>query len=182
MYLQVKKISLVPDKFGSNVKITMVGLYDDDGKWIKWVKLNDEAEIVFGLDKSAVEVKGKMDIDQKEEILLAFSNGEVKKLITKTSITAFGLNWQHCNHTTYFPTYSYEKWYQAIRRFYRFGQQRDVFADRIFSDGQIRILESLEVKKDKADDMFTNLSKNINSIYEIQKREFTKNITIPSFL
>lgn len=149
---------------------------------VYWVELNDEAKMISEIDKNCLEVKGAMSIDRKEEILMAFSRGEVKKLITKTSITAFGLNWQHCNHTTYFPTYSYEKWYQAIRRFYRFGQQRDVFADRIFSDGQIRILESLEVKKEKADDMFTNLSKNVNSIYEIQKREFTKNITIPSFL
>ena len=134
------------------------------------------------MDKGSFEIKGSMSIDKKEELLIAFSKGEIKKLITKTSITAFGLNWQHCNHTTYFPTYSYEKYYQAIRRFYRFGQKRNVFVDRIFSDGQVKILDSLEVKKSKTEEMFINLSKNVNSIYEIQKREFTKDITIPSFL
>lgn len=149
---------------------------------VYWVELNDEATNISQMDKSSFEIKGAMSIDKKEELLIAFSKGEIKKLITKTSITAFGLNWQHCNHTTYFPTYSYEKYYQAIRRFYRFGQKRNVFVDRIFSDGQVKILDSLEVKKSKTEEMFINLSKNVNSIYEIQKREFTKDITIPSFL
>jgi len=159
-----------------------VSLANNHETSVYWVELNDEAKMISDIDKNCLEVKGSMSIDRKEDILIAFSKGDVKKLITKTSITAFGLNWQHCNHTTYFPTYSYEKYYQAIRRFYRFGQQRDVFVDRIFSDGQCRILESLEVKKEKADDMFSNLSQNVNSIYDMQKKEFTKNITIPSFL
>ena len=123
-----------------------------------------------------------MDIDKKEELLMAFSKGEIKKLITKTSITAFGLNWQHCNHTTYFPTYSYEQYYQAIRRFYRFGQKKDVYVDLVLSDGQSRIIESLQVKKAKANDMFSQLSKNVNSIYEVQKKEFSKEILTPNFL
>ena len=131
---------------------------------------------------NCVEVKGNMDIDKKEEILLAFSKGEIKKLITKTSITAFGLNWQHCNHTTYFPTYSYEQYYQAIRRFWRFGQKNDVYVDLVLSDGQTRIMESLQIKKEKANDMFTKLSENVNSIYEIQKKEFTKEILLPNFI
>lgn len=149
---------------------------------VYWVNLNDEAKIIRSLDEKCVEIKGNMNIDKKEEILMAFSKGEISKLITKTSITAFGLNWQHCNHTTYFPTYSYEQYYQAIRRFWRFGQKNDVFVDLILSDGQTRIMESLQVKKEKANDMFTKLSENVNSIYEIQKREFNKEIIKPKFL
>jgi hypothetical protein len=149
---------------------------------VYWVNLNDEAKEILSLDKNAVEVKGQMSLDKKEEILLAFSRGEVKKLITKTSITAFGLNWQHCNHTTYFPTYSYEQYYQAIRRFWRFGQTKSVTVDLVLSDGQTRIMESLKAKKDKAEEMFTQLSQNVNSIYEIQKREFNKPIVKPPFL
>ena len=148
---------------------------------VYWVNLNDEAKLINQLD-NCVEVKGNMDIDKKEEILLAFSKGEIKKLITKTSITAFGLNWQHCNHTTYFPTYSYEQYYQAIRRFWRFGQNNDVYVDLVLSDGQTRIMESLQIKKEKANDMFTKLSENVNSIYEIQKKEFTKEILLPNFI
>ena len=149
---------------------------------VYWVNLNDEAEIISSHDKSAYEVKGKMNIDKKEEILLAFSSGEIKKLITKTSITAFGLNWQHCNHTTYFPTFSYEQYYQAIRRFWRFGQKRPVTVDLVLSDGQSRIMESLMIKKEKATQMFENLTKQTNSDFKIERKEFTKPIQLPNFL
>jgi len=149
---------------------------------VYWVNLNDEADLVGSIDKSAVEVKGNMDIDKKEDILMAFSNGDIKKLITKTSITAFGLNWQHCNHTTYFPTYSYEQYYQAIRRFWRFGQKKPVTVDLILSDGQTKIMDSLLVKKEKAAKMFENLTQQTNSDFNITKTQFNKSITLPKFL
>jgi hypothetical protein len=149
---------------------------------VYWVNLNDEADLISKLDPTSFEVKGKMNIDEKEEILLAFSSGQIKKLITKTSITAFGLNWQHCNHTTYFPTYSYEQYYQAIRRFWRFGQKRPVTVDLILSDGQTRVMESLLIKKDKAIKMFDELSKNTNSDYTITTKDFNKQITLPKFI
>jgi len=149
---------------------------------VYWVNLNDEAALISKLDSNTVEIKGKMGVDEKEEILLAFSSGQVKKLITKTSITAFGLNWQHCNHTTYFPTYSYEQYYQAIRRFWRFGQTRDVYVDLILSDGQSRIMESLMVKKDKAVSMFETLSKQTNQPFQITNKGFDKEINLPSFI
>lgn len=149
---------------------------------VYWTNLNDEASIIGRLDKNAVEIKGKMDIDEKEEILIAFSKGEIKKLITKSTITAFGLNWQHCNHTTYFPTHSYEQYYQSIRRFWRFGQKRDVHVDLVLSDGQTKIMDSLSVKKEKAISMFENLTQQTNGNFNITKREFNKQITLPSFV
>ena len=149
---------------------------------VYWVNLNDEASLISNLDKNTFEIKGSMDIDKKEDILLSFSKGEIKKLITKTSITAFGLNWQHCNHTTYFPTYSYEQYYQAVRRFWRFGQINPVTVDLILSDGQIRIMESLLIKKDKATIMFEKLIKNTNSNYKISSKGFDNKIKLPSFI
>lgn len=149
---------------------------------VYWVNLNDEADIISRLDKSSYEVKGKMSIDEKEEILISFSKGEIKKLITKTSITAFGLNWQHCNHTVYFPTYSYEQYYQAIRRFWRFGQKRNVYVDLVLSDGQTRIMKSLMVKKNKAVTMFENLIEKSSGSFNDEKKYFDKNISLPKFL
>lgn len=149
---------------------------------VYWVNLNDEAALISKLDKTAMEVKGNMGIDEKEDILLNFSNGGIKKLITKTSITAFGLNWQHCNHTTYFPTYSYEQYYQAIRRFWRFGQKKPVTVDLIISDGQTRIMESLRIKKDKAIKMFENLSQQTNSDFKITTKAFDGNVSLPAFI
>lgn len=149
---------------------------------VYWCNLNDEADTILELDKNAIEVRGDMNIDQKEEILLNFANENIKKLVTKTSITAFGLNWQHCNHTTYFPTYSYEQYYQAIRRFWRFGQTKPVTVDLIFSDGQERIMQSLLVKKDKAMKMFEKLIQQTNSDFTIKTKEFNKQVIIPKFL
>lgn len=149
---------------------------------VYWVNLNNEADLIGELDKNAVEVKGNMNIDKKEEILLAFSAGDIKKLITKTSITAFGLNWQQCNHTTYFPTYSYEQYYQAIRRFWRFGQKYPVTVDLILSDGQTKVMESLMIKKERAIQMFDNLTKQTNQDFKIKNKDFNKTIILPSFL
>ena len=123
---------------------------------VYWCNLNKEGDLLQKLDKNATQIKGSMSLEEKEEILLAFQRGEIKKLITKASITAFGLNWQHCNHTVYFPTFSYEQWYQAIRRFWRFGQKNTVIADMVFSDGQKRVIDSLMAKTQKANELFTN--------------------------
>jgi SNF2 family DNA or RNA helicase len=149
---------------------------------VYWCNLNDEADTLLQLDRNAVEIRGNMNIDQKEEILLNFASGQIKKLVTKTSITAFGLNWQHCNHTTYFPTYSYEQYYQAIRRFWRFGQTKPVTVDLILSDGQERIMQSLLVKKNKAIKMFEKLTKQTNSDFTINNKEFNKQVITPKFL
>jgi hypothetical protein len=149
---------------------------------VYWTNLNDEADMIQDLDKNSYQIKGSMNLDKKEELLIAFYRGEIKKLITKPKMTAFGLNWQHCNHTVYFPTFSYEQYYQAIRRFWRFGQQRPVTVDLVYSEGQKRVLDSLMAKSEKANELFTKLNHHINQSYEIRKKEFNKEITLPSFL
>lgn len=149
---------------------------------VYWCNLNKEAEILNQLDKSAYEIRGSMDLDRKEELLLAFANGEIKKLITKAKITAFGLNWQHCNHTTYFPTFSFEQYYQSIRRFWRFGQTKPVIVDLVYSDGQKRVLDGLLAKAEKSNELFSKLNSSINSTFTDNKKEFNKKITLPTFL
>ncbi len=149
---------------------------------VYWCNLNYEGDLLQKLDKNAYQVKGSMSIDEKEEILLAFANGEIKKLITKAQMTAFGLNWQHCNHTVYFPTFSYEQYYQAIRRFYRFGQKRDVICDMVHSEGQQRVLDSLIAKSEKADKLFTHLTSSSNQIKLDSSRQLNNNINLPNFL
>jgi hypothetical protein len=149
---------------------------------VYWCNLNAEGDLLAKLDKSAYQIHGSMNLDKKEELLLGFFNGEIKKLITKPKMTAFGLNWQHCNHTVYFPTFSYEQYYQAIRRFWRFGQKQDVIVDIVYSDGQKRVLDSLLAKTDKANELFSKLNSSLHSVYEIQNKEFDKQIILPNFL
>jgi hypothetical protein len=149
---------------------------------VYWVNFNQEAEMLRDMDKDAYEIKGSMDIDKKEDLLLAFANGEIKRLITKPKITAFGLNWQHCNHTVYFPTFSYEQYYQSIRRFWRFGQKKPVTVDLVYSEGQEKVVQSLLAKAEKANQLFSSLNASLNHVYHDTKREFDKKVTLPTFL
>jgi hypothetical protein len=149
---------------------------------VYWCNLNNEGDLLQKLDKDAYQIKGSMDLDKKEDLLVNFFEGKIKKLITKPKMTAFGLNWQHCNHTVYFPTFSYEQYYQAIRRFWRFGQQREVIVDMVYSDGQKRVLDSLLAKTKKANELFDKLNVNINQKFDINIKHFSKPVTLPSWL
>ena len=143
---------------------------------VYWCNTNEESRILKSLDSDAVEIIGSQSIDKKEEILLAFSRGEITRLITKAKMTSMGLNWQHCNHSVFFPTWSYEQYYQAIRRFWRFGQKNDVTIDIVVSDGQTRVLEALQQKTQKAIELHENLVKNVNSTFQNKTKEFNKQI------
>jgi len=149
---------------------------------VYWCNFNNEGDLLKKLDKNSYQICGSMDIDKKEELLLAFANGDIKKLITKAKMTAFGLNWQHCNHTIYFPTWSYEQYYQAIRRFWRFGQKNEVIVDMVHSDGQKRVIDALLLKTKKANELFSKLNNNLHKDFKIEEKDFNKQVIKPNFL
>jgi len=154
-----------------------------DGKTsVYWCNLNDESALLSELDRDAVEIIGGMSIDKKEDILQSFASGDIKRLITKARMTSMGLNWQHCNHTVFFPTWSYEQYYQSIRRFWRFGQKSEVVCDMVISEGQERVLEALEQKTQKAIELYSNLVEAANRDFSFTKKEFNKSIQLPGFL
>jgi hypothetical protein len=148
---------------------------------VYWCNLNDESDLLSELDPDAVEIHGGMSLEAKEEALVAFARGEIPRLITKAKMTSMGLNWQHCNHTVFFPTYSYEQYYQAIRRFWRFGQKNAVTCEMVISEGQERVMEALEQKTAKAIELYTNLVSSVNNFREI-KKEFNQIASKPLFL
>jgi len=149
---------------------------------VYWCNTNNESTILKSNDKDAVEIIGSQSIEKKEEILMSFANGEIKRLITKAKMTGMGLNWQHCNHSVFFPTWSYEQYYQAIRRFWRFGQKNDVTIDMVISDGQTRVLEALEQKTKKAMELYENLTRNVNRSFEHKTKQFNKDVIKPNFI
>lgn len=161
---------------------TAVDLAKNYEHTVYWTNFNDEANLIEQLDQNALQISGSMSLDKKEDLLLNFFQGNIKKLVTKPKITAFGLNWQHCNHTVYFPTFSYEQYYQAIRRFWRFGQTKPVTVDLVYSDGQKKVLDSLLAKTKKANELFDKLNANLNQSFEITSKGFDKPISLPSFL
>lgn len=149
---------------------------------VYWCNLNEESSLLSTLDRDAVEIIGGMSIDKKEEILVAFARGEIKRLVTKARMTSMGLNWQHCQHTVFFPTWSYEQYYQAIRRFWRFGQKSEVTCDMVISEGQERVLKALEQKTQKAIELYGNLVAAANQDFSFSVREFANVGKLPSFL
>lgn len=154
-----------------------------DGKTsVYWCNLNEESALLASLDSGAVEIIGGMSIDRKEEILVAFARGQIDRLITKARMTSMGLNWQHCNHTVFFPTWSYEQYYQAIRRFWRFGQKQEVTCDMVISEGQERVLTALEQKTQKAIELYGNLVAAANQDFSFSKKEFNQTARLPEFM
>src|SRR3989339_718231 len=102
---------------------------------VAWCHLNDESTLLARLIPDAIEVVGSDSPEVKEEAFLAFAHGTARVLVLKPKIGAFGLNWQHCAHMTVFPSHSYEQYYQAVRRCWRFGQDRSVRVDIIATEG-----------------------------------------------
>ena len=148
---------------------------------VYWCNLNNESALIKKLDPEAVEILGSMSIDKKEDILINFAEGNIKRIITKAKMTGLGLNWQHCNHYVFFPTWSYEQYYQSIRRFWRFGQKKKVTIDLVISEGQQRVIEAIEQKTKKAIELYENLVKNTNK-FSYTKTEINKTILKPKFL
>ena len=130
---------------------------EESGPSVSWCHLNSEGDLLAKLIPDALQVAGSMPMEQKEERLLAFQNGTLKRLVIKPQIGAFGLNWQHCNRITTFPSHSYEQYYQAVRRCWRFGQKHPVTVDIFTTEGEIKVLQNLKRKAVQVDNMFSSL-------------------------
>ena len=119
-----------------------------------WCESNDESDALRRAIPDCVEVKGSDSPDDKEERLDSFATGKTRVLITKASIAGFGLNFQHCNHVIFASiSYSYEQFYQAIRRTWRFGQKRPVKVDCIIADSEQSIWQTIQKKLSAHDQM-----------------------------
>lgn len=150
---------------------------------VSWCQLNSEADLLEKLIPNAVQVSGHDRDESKEEKFEAFHSGQIKTLITKPTIGAFGLNWQHCNRTTFFPSHSFEQFYQAVRRFWRFGQERSVTVDLITTAGEADVLKNLQRKATAADEMFSQLVAEMDNELAIDHRQyFTQSMEIPQWM
>ena len=176
--LIIDETSSTLSQFGRGILYKVIQKLKKDGKSVIFIT-HDLAEIITYTDNITIMKDGKI-IDTINSMKV--DEGDIKKLITKPKMTAFGLNWQHCFHTIYFPTFSYEQYYQAIRRFWRFGQKNNVIVDLVYSDGQKRVLDSLIAKAKKADELFHRLNGSIHSIYNVNIAEFDKKINLPNFI
>jgi len=150
-----------------------------------WCHLNDEAKTLKEIIPNSIEISGSDSDDKKEAAANWFVNGsdERRVLISKPKIFGFGMNFQHCNHMTYFPTHSYEQYYQATRRLWRFGQTRPVTVDLIYTDGGERMMENLKRKSEAADRMFEDLVSFMNDAQSVENvYTQNQNMEVPQWM
>lgn len=150
---------------------------------VVWCNLNDEGDLLEKIIPDSIQVSGKDSDDAKEEKLIAFSEGRARVLVIKPKIGAWGLNWQHCNHMTIFPTHSYEQLYQSVRRCWRFGQKRPVNVDLIFTEGDENVIENLKRKQRQAIEMFDRLVEYMNQSLAVDHvKKYENKMEVPSWL
>ena len=133
--------------------------------FIVWCGLNDESRTVAELIPDAVHIEGRQSPEVKEELLGKFLAGAARVLVTKPSIAGFGLNMQHCARMVFLGlSDSYESYYQAIRRCWRFGQKSPVRADIVLTDMEAQIYENILRKERESESMKANLIRNVAAL------------------
>lgn len=146
----------------ARAKIAADLVNSSDKPWVVWVDTDYEADAVKPLIEDALEVRGSMPPEKKEKHLDMFADGSCRVMITKPSVCGFGLNWQHCCDTVFVGrTFSYESWYQAIRRFWRFGQKNPVNSHIIIAEGEESIGRVIDRKASDHADMKESMRKSM---------------------
>jgi hypothetical protein len=138
--------------------------------WIIWVDTDYEADAVMARLPDAREVRGSQTIIAKELTLDAFAKGQLKQIVTKPRIAGYGLNWQHCARQCFAGlSFSYENYYQAIRRSWRFGQARPVHVHLVMADTEAAIWEVVKRKAGDHDAMKREMQRAMRGVVEQQK-------------
>jgi hypothetical protein len=158
-------------------------LVDHDRPALVWCHLNEEGDRLERMIPGAVQVSGADSDFAKEAKFLDFANGTARVLVTKPKVGGLGLNFQHCAHVTFFPSHSFEQYYQSVRRCWRFGQTREVVVDVVTTEGQANVLANLQRKAAAADRMFSRLVEHMNAHLNIARSTpFTKKEEVPPWL
>lgn len=150
---------------------------------VVWCHLNAEGDLLEKIIPDARQVSGASTDDEKEEVFEAFGSGQLRVVVIKPKIGAWGLNWQHCSHVLTFASHSYEQYYQAVRRCWRFGQERSVVVDLVSTEGERGIKENMRRKSEAADRMFSALVSHMNEAMRIDGAvRFEKVMEVPAWL
>ena len=136
-----------------------------DESWIIWCNLNSESEAIAKLIPGAVEIKGSNKPKDKESRMMDFSDGKIRVLVTKPSIAGFGMNWQHCHNMAFVGlSDSYEQFYQAVRRCWRYGQENPVNVYIITADIEGAVVKNIQRKEEDAERMAEEMSKHMKDL------------------
>jgi hypothetical protein len=137
--------------------------------WLVWCNLNSESDEAIRRIPGAVEIRGANTRHEKEDRMLGFSAGEIRVLVTKPSICGWGMNWQQCPNVVFYGLNdSYEQFYQAVRRCWRFGQKNKVNCYIVTSSNEGAVTENIKRKERDANRMAEEM---VNNMHELNKRE-----------
>lgn len=160
----------------------VVKLVEHSDSAVVWCHLNPEGDRLEKDVRGAVQVKGSQSTDEKEELLLAFLSGQARVLVTKAKIAGLGLNLQHCAHVVTFVDHSYEKFYQCVRRCWRFGQRRPVTLDVIATEGEVNVRRNMDRKEKLAAQMFDGVIRCMNDALAVRLTDSNLTTEVPSWL
>ena len=140
-------------------------------QWVVWCGLNPEGDLLAKMIKDCHQISGSTDNDTREKLLLGFADGSIKRLVTKASISGFGLNWQHCHKMAFVGlSDSWEQLYQATRRVWRFGQKNVVDAHIIIEEREGAVLKNIKRKDRQAKHMAKNMIKHMTDLVKSEIR------------
>jgi Helicase conserved C-terminal domain len=176
------------ESIGDRVKLCAELANNSNEPWLIWCELNSEADELVAAIEDAKQVSGSMKPEKKEQVLNAFSSGNLRILVSKPSICGSGLNWQHCRNVVFVGINdSWESLYQATNRVYRFGQTQEVHRHLIFSKHEYPVFENLKRKAEQADRMWESAARYFRDVVNPTQRYFvdyqpTVKMEIPSWL
>jgi superfamily II DNA or RNA helicase len=158
-------------------------LANHDKPAVVWCQANAEGDLLEKLIPDSRQVAGRTPDDEKESIYAGFAAGDIRALVIKPKIGAWGLNWQHCAHVVTFASHSYEQYYQSVRRCWRFGQRNPVTVDVIATKGEERVIDNMQRKADQARHMFDVLVRNMGAAKTVKRDDVGKQkVEVPSWL
>jgi superfamily II DNA or RNA helicase len=163
-----------------------------DGQCLIWCNLNDESQKLASSIDDAYEVFGSQKPEEKSKLLLGFSHGDVSRLVTKPKIAGFGMNWQGCNNMVFTGlSDSFEQYYQAVRRCWRFGQTKQVNVHIVSADSEGAVTANIKRKEQLHEEVSNEMIKAVGEFTAKQlgrscqnKTEYkpTKKMEIPSWM
>lgn len=162
----------------------------DDDQYLIWCDTNQEADLLKKYISDAIEVRGSDKPDYKERAAIDFKQGKYRVLISKPKIFGYGMNFQKCHNVVFCGlTYSYENYYQALRRIYRFGQKHTVYSYIVMGSTERHILDNINKKKEIQYNLKNNMDISVKEIQllnfeekEVEKVNQQKEIRLPEFL
>jgi superfamily II DNA or RNA helicase len=158
-------------------------LVDHKRSAVVWCHTNDEGDLLEQMIADGRQIAGRTPEKEKLELYERFASGDLRVLIIKPKIGAWGLNWQHCNHVVTFASHSYEQYYQSVRRCWRFGQKKQVTLDVVATEGEERVLANMRRKAEQANDMFRVLVEQMNAATRVERQNiYTQTPEVPKWL